>query len=76
MGNKKKAMLSTPIQRTHDAIKIVRNPNKIGEYSLFWPFGKKNEIFEIPEGAKVSVLVGVELHNPGEIADITFNVLN
>ena len=73
-GTKLKS-LSVPLMRTDETVKIVRDTSNANHFALFWPHGRKSETFEIPTGAKLNVLIGAVLHNPGESCDLTFQLV-
>ena len=73
-GSKIKS-LSVPLMRTDETVKIVRDASNANRFALFWPHGRKSVTFEIPAGAKLNVLIGVVLHNPGETCDLSFQLV-
>ena len=72
LNRAKIASISVPICKTEDLVKIVRDASNGNRFSLFWPLGSKSVLFEVPSGARVNVLIGVVLHNPGEECDLSF----
>ena len=44
-------------------------------FSLYWPLGSKSAVFEVPAGAKLRVLIGAVLNNPGETCDLSFQLV-
>ena len=66
--------LSVPVSKTEDVIKIVRNASNASLFALYWPLGSKSETFGVPAGARLNVLIGAVLHNPGEECDLSFQL--
>ena len=72
-GVKVKSM-SVPICKAEDIVKVVRNASNANLFALYWPLGSKSETFEVPAGARLNVLIGAVLHNPGEECDLSFQL--
>ncbi len=70
-GGKRAALLNVPLQRKEEVVRIVRDSNNPNRFALFWPYGRVSEKVEFAPGAKVMVLLGVSLHNPGESCSTT-----
>ena len=66
--------LSVPVCKAEDVVKIVRNASNANLFALYWPLGSKSETFEVPAGARLNVLFGAVLHNPGEECDLSFQL--
>ena len=66
--------LSIPVCKAEDLVRIVRDASNGSRFSLYWPFGSKSVVFEVPSGAKLNVLIGAVLHNPGETCDLSFQL--
>ena len=67
--------LSVPLMKADEIVKIVRNPDNVNRFALFWPYGGKSEPFDIPAGSTLKVLVGAVLNNPGETCDLSFQLV-
>ena len=66
--------LSIPVCKAEDLVRIVRDASNGNRFSLYWPLGSKSAVFEVPSGAKLNVLIGAVLHNPGETCDLSFQL--
>ncbi len=66
--------LSVPVSKTEDIVKIVRNASNGNRFALYWPLGSRSETFEVPTDARLNVLIGAVLHNPGEECDLSFQL--
>ena len=67
--------LSVQVCKAEDIVRIVRDASNGNRFSLYWPLGSKSVIFEVPSGAKLRVLIGAVLHNPGETCDLSFQLV-
>ena len=67
--------LSVQVCMSEDVVRIVRHPSNANRFSLFWPQGSQSAVFEVPAGAKLRVLIGAVLHNPGETCDLSFQLV-
>ena len=67
--------LSVQICKTEDIVRIVRDASNGNRFSLYWPLGSKSAVFEVPSGAKLRVLIGAVLNNPGETCDLSFQLV-
>ena len=74
-NNVKIKSLSVQLCKADDIVRIVRDTTNGNRFSLYWPLGSKSAVFEIPSGAKLRVLIGAVLHNPGEICDLSFQLI-
>ena len=67
--------LSVQVCKAEDIVRIVRDATNRNRFSLYWPLGSKSAVFEVPAGAKLRVLIGAVLHNPGETCDLSFQLV-
>ena len=67
--------LSVQVCKAEDIVRIVRDATNKNRFSLYWPLGSKSAVFEVPAGAKLRVLIGAVLHNPGETCDLSFQLV-
>ncbi len=74
-NNVKLKSLSVQVCKAEDIVRIVRDATNRNRFSLYWPLGSKSAVFEVPAGAKLRVLIGAVLHNPGETCDLSFQLV-
>ena len=74
-NNVKIKSLSVQLCKAEDIVRIVRDASNGNRFSLYWPLGSKSAVFEIPSGAKLRVLIGAVLNNPGETCDLSFQLV-
>ena len=67
--------LSVQLCKADDLVRIVRDASNGNRFSLYWPLGSKSAVFEVPAGAKLRVLIGAVLNNPGETCDLSFQLV-
>jgi hypothetical protein len=67
--------ISVPVCKADDLVRIVRDKSNGNRFLLFWPTGSERAVFEVPAGAKLRVLIGAVLHNPGETCDLSFQLV-
>ena len=74
-NNVKIKSLSVQLCKADDIVRIVRDASNGNRFSLYWPLGSKSAVFEVPTGAKLRVLIGAVLNNPGETCDLSFQLV-
>ncbi len=74
-NNVKIKSLSVQLCKADDIVRIVRDASNGNRFSLYWPLGSKSAVFEVPSGAKLRVLIGAVLNNPGETCDLSFQLV-
>lgn len=61
------------LSEAETTLRLVKDPNS-SRCALMWPRGQVTETFELPEGAKLGVLLGVTVRNPGELCDTSLTI--
>lgn len=66
--------ISVPLVKNDDVVRIMKDSSNDRRFALFWPKGKISETFEVPDGVRLNVMIGVALHNAGETCDVAFQL--
>ena len=70
----KRRAISVPLGRPDEIVKIMRDTTRENGFALNWPHGKQLVPFEIQNGERINVLIGVVLHNVGEACNVSFQL--